>query len=98
MAPGIERDDLPGLAPIAGTGRSRPTGEVLVRSGRAIGLERAGRNRQRAIERIGAAMRADRVAVDARIDGADHRAALARRGRAPVDREARRTPPAPDAR
>ena len=40
-------------------------------------------------------MRADRVAVDARVDGADHRPALARRRRAPADRKARRDAAAP---
>ena len=33
-------------------------------------------------------MRADRVAIDAGIDGSDHRAALAHRGRAPADGKA----------
>ena len=53
-------------------------------------IERAGGNRERAIERIGAAMRADRVAVGAGIDGADHGAAFARSRRAPADRETAR--------
>ena len=43
--------------------------------------------RKRAIEGVGAAMRADGVAVGSGIDGADHRSAFARGRRAPADRE-----------
>ena len=42
-------------------------------------------------------MRADRVAVGAGIDGADHRAAFARSWRAPADRETVRARGARDA-
>ena len=38
MAPRVERDDLAPARSIAETGRSSTTGEVSVRSGRAIGL------------------------------------------------------------
>ena len=88
MAPRIERDDLPGLAPL----RERADG----RGGNGVGevrpadrIERAGGHRERAIERIGAAMAADDVAVAGPRHRADDRAALARGRRAPVDREAR---------
>ena len=52
-------------------------------------IERAGGHRERAIERIGAAVAADGVAVAGPRHRADDRAALARGRRAPVDREAR---------
>ncbi len=88
MAPGIERHDAARFRPL----RKRPdvdhrrgVGQIRPRD-RA---ERAGGYGKRAIERVGAAVRTDRVAVDARVHRADHRAALARRGRAPADREAR---------
>src|SRR5204863_6666314 len=51
-------------------------------------IERARRNRKRAIKRIGAAMRADGIAVFPRIDGAEHGTAFARGRSAPADREA----------
>ena len=73
-----------------GNGPISTTGEVLVQVRPRDRIERAGRDRERAIERIGAAMRADGVAVDARIDGADHRPAFARGRRAPADRKAGR--------
>ena len=50
-------------------------------------VERAGGNRQRAIDRIGTAMRADDVAVLRARHSADHRSAFARAGCAPGNRE-----------
>ncbi len=64
MAPRIERDDAPRLAPL----RERADGRGGMRVGEvgpADRIERAGRHRERAIERIGAAMGADDVAVAA---------------------------------
>ena len=55
-------------------------------------VERARRHGERAIKRIGAAVSADHVALAELRHGADDRAALARRGRAPMDREARLRP------
>ena len=87
MAPRIERDDLLRLAPLReradGGGRKR-VGQV----GPADRIERARRHRERAIERIGAAVGADHVAQAELRDGADDRPALARRRRVPMDREA----------
>ena len=75
-----------------GNGPMVAAGWVLVRSGRRIGSSAPDGDRERAVERIGAAMGADDVAVVEPRHGADHRAALARRRRAPVDRE-RALPP-----
>ena len=84
MAPRIERDDALRIAPL----RKRPDG----RGGMGVGeirapdrIERAGRDRKRAIDRIGAAMGADHVAVLRPRHRADDRSAFARAGRAPVD-------------
>ncbi len=75
VAPGVERDDLAGLAPL----RVRPDvadrRRVLEVRPR-LGIHRAGGNRQRAVNGIGAAMGADRVAVAAGIDRGDDRPAL----------------------
>ena len=87
MAPGIERDDARRLRPLrerSDLDDRRRVGQVRPRDR----IERAGGNRERAIKRIGAAMRADGVAVVACIDGADHGTAFARGRRAPADREA----------
>ena len=51
-------------------------------------IERAGRDGERAIDRIGAAMGADDVAILRARHRADDRSALARGGGAPLDREA----------
>ena len=88
MAPGIERDDLARLAPLrerADADRRVGIGEIRP----ADRIERAGGHRERAIERIGAAMAADDVAVAGPRHRADDRAAFARGWRTPVDREAR---------
>ena len=82
MAPRIERDDALRLGPL----RERPDGRGRMgvgEVGAADRIERAGRDRERAIERIGAAMRADDVAVSRARYGADDRPALARGRRAP---------------
>jgi len=50
-------------------------------------IERAGRNRERAIDRIGAAVGADDVAILRPGYRTDDRPALARAGRSPLDRE-----------
>ena len=88
MAPRVERDDAPRLRPL----RERPDGRGRIgvgQVGAADRVERAGRDRERAIERIGAAMGADDVAVLEPRHRADDRSALARRGRAPMNRKAR---------
>ncbi len=62
VAPGVERDDPVGLEP-ARNGPISTGGCVLCRSGRCSGVERARRDGERPVERIGAAGRADHVAV-----------------------------------
>ena len=88
MAPGVERDDALRLRPL----RERPDGRGRIgvgQVGAADRVERPGRDRERAVERIGAAMGADDVAVMKPRHRADDRSPRASRGRAPVDREAR---------
>ena len=85
VAPRIERDDAARLGPLrerADVDDRRGVGEI----GPRHRIERAGRHRKRAIERIGAAMRADRRCGRLGCDGADDRAAFARARRAPADR------------
>jgi hypothetical protein len=86
MAPRIERHDAAGVRPL----RVRPD----IDGGRRVGevgtrdrVERSGGDRERPVERIGAAVGADGVAVGGRGDRADDRPALARGWRAPADRE-----------
>ena len=86
MAPRIERNDALRIAPL----RKRADGC----GGMGVGevrtpdrIERAGRNGQRAVDRIGAAMGADHVAVRRARHRSDDRSALARAGGAPVDGE-----------
>src|SRR5262249_36228609 len=70
----------------------RPNGRGRIGIGQvrtADRVERAGGDRERAIERIGAAMGADDVAVMKPRHRADHRTALARGRRPPVDGKAR---------
>ncbi|CCD99338.1 hypothetical protein BRAS3809_2590011 [Bradyrhizobium sp. STM 3809] len=86
VAPGIERDDLGWIAPLverADGGGGMGVGEVRA----ADRIERAGGDRERAVDRVGAAMAADDVAILRPRHRADHRAALARACRAPVERE-----------
>src|SRR5260221_4754309 len=84
MAPGVERDDLGGIAPLReGTDLldRRRVSEV----GNVDRAELAGGDRQRPVERIGAVMRPDDVAV-LLARGPDERPAHRRVGRAPDDR------------
>ena len=76
VAPRVERDDLAGLRPLRmRTDLSRRVRVVQVGPGQRV--ERPGGHRQRAVERIGAAMGADDVAVRRVRHRADDRAALA---------------------
>ena len=78
----------PRLAPL----RERPDAHGGMRVGEvrpADRIERACGDRKRAIERIGAAVAADGVAVARPRNGADDRAAFARARRPPADRKAR---------
>ena len=87
MSPRVERDDLLRLGPLrerSDGGGGMGVGQV----GPADRVERARRNRERAIERIGAAVGADHIALPELRHGADDRPALARRRRPPMDREA----------
>ena len=62
VPPGIERDDGLGIGPLGK--RSDVDRRMGIRQVRAaVGIERAGRYGKRAIERVGAAMAADHVAV-----------------------------------
>src|SRR5580692_594202 len=86
MTPGIERDNALRLAPLRErTDRCRRmrVGEI----GSPDRVERARGDREWAVDRIGAAMGADDVAVLRAGYRADDRTALARAGRAPLDRE-----------
>ena len=86
MTPGIERDNALRFAPLRErTDRCRRmrVGEI----GAPDRVERARGDRERAVDRIGAAMGADDIAVLRAGYRADDRTALARAGRAPLDRE-----------
>ena len=88
VAPRIERDDGLGADPL----RERADGNGGLRVGE-VGpsnrIERAGGDGKRAVDRIGAAMRADDVAVGWPRHRADDGSALARRRRAPGNGKAR---------
>ena len=86
VTPGVERDDAVGFAPL----RERPDGrggERVGEIGAADRIERAGRDRERPIDGVGAAMAADHIAVRRPRHGTDDRSARARVGSAPLDRE-----------
>ena len=88
MAPGVERHDPLGVGPLrvrADAGGRMGVGEVRPRQR----VERPRRDRQRPVERIGAAMGADDVAVGRVRHRADHRPALLRLRRPPADRTPR---------
>ena len=88
MAPGVERDDFRGIAPLL----ERPDGRRRKRVGEigtADRIERTGGDGERAIHRIGAAMAADHVAIPSARHRADDRPAGARIGSTPVDRKGR---------
>ena len=72
-----------------GNGPMAAAGCVLVRSGPPDRIERAGGDGERPVDRIGAAMRADDVAVLRPRHRADDGSALARRRRAPGNGKAR---------
>ena len=76
-------------SPHCGCGPIAWVGAVLVRSGVAQRIERAGRHRERAVDRVRAGVRADHVAV---LGGGrrDERPAHLGLGRAPHDRQVRR--------
>jgi hypothetical protein len=87
MPPGIERHDAARLAPLREwTDARRRVGVGQI--GTADRIERAGGDRERAIDRIGAAVAADDVAVLRPRHRADDRTALARGRRVPADRKA----------
>ena len=82
MSPRIERHDLLGIGPLrirADMRGRRGVGEV----GQLVGLERLGRDGERAVDRIAAGMHADRVAMAGIAQRRDHRAALGGGRRAP---------------
>ena len=87
----IERDDPACVRPLRvwadPIGRRR-IGEI----GAVPGVERAGCYRQRAIDAIGAGVRADDIALSADQGRADNRTPLLRIGGAPADRGCRRRP------
>src|SRR5450631_2999946 len=88
MAPRIERYNTARVVPLregADGGRRKSIGEV----GSPDWIERARRNRQRTIKRVGAAVTADDIAVPRPGHRTDDRSAFARGRRSPVDREAR---------
>ena len=92
VAPRIERDDPLGLAPLRERADRRGRmgiGEV----GPPDRIEHARRHRERAVERIGAAVAADHVAQPGLRHRADHRPAFARGRRAPMDGKAHFRPP-----
>ncbi len=68
-----------------GCGPIGSAGAVSVRSGRWSRLESSRRHGERAVERVAAGMRADRVALRRIRQGRHHRPALGRRGGAPAD-------------
>src|ERR1051326_7453520 len=79
MPPRVERDDRLGIGPLRmrpDQGRRSGVGQV----GAMMRREGAGRHRQGAVDRIGAAIRPDRVAVTGFGGARDHRAALLRGG------------------
>jgi len=84
VPPRIERDDLVRIVPLRmradGLGR-RGIGQV----GAMVALQVAGGNRQRAIDGIGAGVRANHIAVRRVGQRGNHGSALGRRGRAPVN-------------
>ncbi len=78
MAPRVERDDRVAVRPL----RERADGDGRARVGQVRPVRRvelAGGDRQRAIDRVGAGMRADGVALGRGRQGGDDRAAAARR-------------------
>ena len=88
MPPRVERDDTRRIGPLGKRtdGRGRiGVGEV----GAADRVKRPGGDGQRAIDRVGAAVTTDDVAVLRPRDRADDRPALARTGRTPNDGERR---------
>ena len=90
-APGVDGDDLRRVAPLrmrADRVGGRGVGEVGAVAARQV----AGGHRERAVDAVAAAVRADDVALAAVRGGADDRAALQRVGRAPVDRRRARGP------
>jgi hypothetical protein len=89
MAPGVERDDLAGLAPLRVRSQLEHRRRVLEVRPR-LWIHRPGGDGECAVDRIGAAMGADRVAIRARIDRGDDRATLAEARRAPCQREPHR--------
>ncbi len=93
VAPRIEGDDLARLAPL----RVRADGgggEGVEQLRPHQRIQRAGGDGQGAIDRVGAAVGADGVAVGAGIGGDDHRSPLAGGRRAPADRKAAGRPAA----
>ena len=87
----VHRHDLVRVAPR----RERPDrigGHRVGEVGLVPAQQRARRHRQRPVDAIRAAVRADDVALDAVARAADDRAALARIGAAPLDRQRARRP------
>ena len=86
MPPRVKRNDALRVGPL----RKRPDGRGRIgigQIGAADRIECAGRDRKRAIDGIGAAMRADDVAVLRTRDRSDDRTALPRGRRAPRNRK-----------
>ena len=86
MSPRIERDDPLRVAPLRKRS-DRRGGMGVGEIGPPDRVERAGGDGERAVDRIGAAMGADHVAVLRTRHRADDRPALARAGGAPGNRE-----------
>src|SRR5215831_1379357 len=88
MAPGVERDNAPRLRPLRK--RTDGSGRVgICQIGTADRIEHTGRDRQRAIERVGAAMAADYVSMLRLRHRRDDRTACMGVRCSPTDREAR---------
>ncbi len=86
VPPRIERDDLGGIGPLrVRAHRVRRRGVREVRP--VVALQLARSHGERAVDRVGARMRADGIALRGIGEACDDRTALGRRGRAPADVE-----------
>ncbi|SPA42945.1 conserved protein of unknown function [Cupriavidus taiwanensis] len=85
VSPRVQRNDLVRVAPL----RMRADGFGgcgIGQVGTMVALQRAGGDREGAVDGIGAGVRADHIALRRIAQAGDHRSALRRREGAPVDR------------
>ncbi|SPA51561.1 conserved hypothetical protein [Cupriavidus taiwanensis] len=85
VPPGVERDDLVRVAPLR-MRADRFGGGGVGQVGTVVALQRAGGDRERPIDGVGAGVGADHIALRRIAQAGDHRSAPCRRGGAPVDR------------